>query len=113
MPPRVPVPGVGDLVVGSTVWARIIGLPKSSKKVSLIFNFVDFRVVEPRPGGFSLAGWEALAPLLCSYPTDHRLFCTHVDAKNAFWSFLLPRRFCRSFTFKHHRRSIDRVFHVE
>ena len=42
------------------------------------------------PPTFQLPSWEGIAQLLAATPRSRRLFCTHVDLTNAFWSFRLP-----------------------
>ena len=81
--------------MGATCWPFVI--PKSTEKVSLIFNLVEFNESLHKPLSFSLDGWEQISRRLAEWPADRPLFCTHVNLKNAFWSFKLPRRHERAF----------------
>ena len=74
----------------ATCWPFVI--PKSTEKMSLVFNLVEFNESLHKPLSFSLDGWEQISKKLADWPADRPLFCTHVDLKNAFWSFKLPRR---------------------
>ena len=81
----------------ATCWPFII--PKSSEKVSVIFHLVDFNDTMPRPARFSLCSWENMADRLSAWPPREPLYCTHIDLKNAFWSFVLPPKAARAFRF--------------
>ena len=81
----------------ATRWPFII--PKSLEKVSVIFHLVDFNDTMPRPARFSLCGWENMADHLSVWPPREPLYCTHMDLKNAFWSFVLPPKAARAFRF--------------
>ena len=81
----------------ATCWPFII--PKSSEKVSVIFHLVDFNDTMPRPARFSLCSWENMADRLSAWPPREPLFCTHIDLKNAFWSFVLPPKASGAFRF--------------
>ena len=83
-----------DPPLPSTCYSYTFVIPKSTKKLLMIFHLVDFNEVllQSPPPGFSLCSSKQLADRLCSWPSDALLFCTHVDLKNAFWSFVLPRR---------------------
>ena len=63
----------------ATCWPFII--PKTTEKVSLIFNLVDLNEGLPRPASFSLDGWELISRTLAEWPADRPLLCTHVDVK--------------------------------
>ena len=81
----------------ATCWPFII--PKSSEKVSVIFHLVDFNDTMPRPARFSLCSWENMADRLSAWTPREPLYCTHIDLKNAFWSFVLPPKAARAFRF--------------
>ena len=81
----------------ATCWPFII--PKSSEKVSVIFHLVDFNDTMPRPARFSLCSWENMADRLSAWPPQEPLFCTHIDLKNKFWSFVLPPKASGAFRF--------------
>ena len=74
-----------------TCWPFII--PKTYKKVSLILSYVKQsgfrRVYPPSPPRFSLRSWEQLSKLLVTFYPGLPLYGTHIDLKNAFWSFVL------------------------
>ena len=78
----------------ATCWPFII--PKSLGKVSVIFHLVDFNDTMPR---FSLCSWEDMANRLSAWPQHEPLYCTHIDLKNAFWSFVLPPKAVGAFWF--------------
>ena len=88
---------VEDLGRPATCWPFII--PKSSEKVSVIFHLVDFNDTMPRPARFSLCSWEEMTDRLSAWPRREPLYCTHIDLKNAFWSFVLPPKAARAFRF--------------
>ena len=92
----------------ATCWPFII--PKTAEKVSLMFNLVDLNGGLRRPASFSLDGWEQISRKLAEWPADRPLFCTHVDLKNAFWSFTLPRRHVRAFRFRLRWEGEDGIF---
>ena len=92
----------------ATCWPFVI--PKSTEKVSLIFNLVEFNESLHKPLSFSLDGWEQISKKLADWPANRPLFCTHVDLKNAFWSFKLPRRHERAFRFRMRWEGVERVF---
>ena len=94
--------------MGATCWPFVI--PKSTEKGSLIFNLVEFNESLHKPLSFSLDGWEQISQRLAEWPADRPLFCTHVDLKNAFWSFKLPRRHERAFRFRVRWEGVERVF---
>ena len=71
-----------DCPVNATCWPFTI--PKTTEKVSLIFNLVDLNEGLQRPALFSLDGWEQISQKLAEWPADRPLFCTHVDLKNTF-----------------------------
>ena len=81
----------------ATCWP--FSIPKSSEKVLVIFHLVDFNNTMPRPSGFSLCSWENMADRLSARPPREPLYWTHIDLKNAFWSFVLPRKVARAFQF--------------
>ena len=81
----------------ATCWPFIIR--KSSEKVSVIFHLVDFNDTMPRPARFSLCSWENMADRLNVWPPREPVYCTHIDLKNAFWSFVLPPKAARAFLF--------------
>ena len=85
-------------------------LGQYTEKVSLIFNLVAFNENLHKPLSFSLDGWEQISKKLADWPADRPLFCTHVDLKNAFWSFKLPRRHERAFRFRMRWEGVERVF---
>ena len=97
-----------DCPLRATCWPFVI--PKSTEKVSLIFNLVEFNESLHKPLSFSLDGWEQISKKLADWPADRPLFCTHVDLKNAFWSFKLPRRHERAFRFRMRWEGVERVF---
>ena len=66
----------------ATCWPFVI--PKSTEKVSLIFNLVEFNESLHKPLSFSLDAREQISKKLADWPADRPLFCTHVDLKNAF-----------------------------
>ena len=72
-----------------TCWPFII--PKTSEKVSLILSGVKQNGLDgctsPR---FLLRSWEQLSNLLVRFYPGVPLYGTHIDLKNAFWSFVLP-----------------------
>ena len=76
----------------------------------LIFNLVDLNEGLQRPASFSLDGWEQISRKLAEWLADRPLFCTHVDLKNAFWSFTLPQRHARAFRFRLRWELEDRIF---
>ena len=92
----------------ATCWPFII--PKTTEKVSLIFNLVDLNEALQKPASFCSDGWEPISHKLAEWPADRPLFCTHVDLKNAFWSFALPRRHARAFRFHLRWEGEDRIF---
>ena len=72
-----------------TCWPFII--PKTSEKVSLILSFVKQNGLDGcTPPRFSLRSWEQLSKLLVTFYPGVPLYGTHIDLKNAFWSFVLP-----------------------
>ena len=79
----------------ATCWPFII--PKSSDKVSVIFHLVGFNNTMPRSARFSLCSWENMADRLSAWPPREPLYCTHIDLKNAFWSFVWPPKAARAF----------------
>ena len=81
----------------TTCWPFII--PKSSEKVSVIFHLADFNDTMPRPACFSLCSLENMADRLSAWPPRETLFCTHIDLKKSFWSFVLPPKAWRAFRF--------------
>ena len=92
----------------ATCWPFII--PKTTEKVSLIFNLVDLNEGLQKPLSFSFDGWEQILHKLAEWPADRPLFGTHVDLKNAFWSFTLLRRHARAFRFRLRWEGQDRIF---
>ena len=94
--------------MGAACWPFVI--PKSTEKVSLIFNLVEFNESWHKPLSFSLDGWEQISQTLAEWPADRPLFCTHVDLKNASWSFQLPRMHERAFRFRMRWEGVERVF---
>ena len=44
----------------------------------------------PDPPHFALPSWEGICRLLNQTPPGQRLYATHIDLTNAFWSFVLP-----------------------
>ena len=81
--------------------------------MSLIFHLVDLHLLQCKPPRFTLTGWDSTAKVLCEAPHAVGFFCTHVDLRNAFWSFHLPRRFRHVFRFKHAWEGAERVFCME
>ena len=72
-----------------TCWPFII--PKTSEKVSLILSCVKQNGLDGcTPPRFSLRSWEQLSKLLVTFYPGVPLYGTHIDLKNAFWSFVLP-----------------------
>ena len=72
-----------------TRWPFII--PKTSEKVSLILRCVKQNGLDGcSPPRFSLRSWEQLSKLLVTFYPGMPLYGTHIDLKNAFWSFVLP-----------------------
>ena len=92
----------------ATCWPFVI--PKSTEKVFLIFNLVGFNESLHKLASFSLDGWEQISQRLADWPADRPLFCTHVDLKNAFWSFTLPRQHQRASRFRMRWEGTKRVF---
>ena len=75
--------------VPPTCWPFII--PKTSEKVSLILRCVKQNGLDGcTPPRFSLRSWEQLSKLLVTFYPGVPLYGTHIDLKNAFWSFVLP-----------------------
>ena len=97
-----------DFPLRATCWPFII--PKTTEKVSLIVNLVDFNEGLKKPASFSLDGWEQISHKLAEWPTDRPPFCTHVNLKNASWSFTLPRQHARAFRFRLRWEDEDRIF---
>ena len=72
-----------------TCWPSII--PKTSEKVSLILSCVKQNGLDGcKPRRFSLRSWEQLSNLLVTFYPGVPLYGTHIDLKNALWSFVLP-----------------------
>ena len=72
-----------------TCWPFII--PKTSEKVSLILSCVKQNKMDGcTPPRFSLRSWEQLRKRLVIFFLGVPLYGTHIDLKNAFWSFVLP-----------------------
>ena len=72
-------------------------IPKSSRKVSLILSCVGLNEESMDPPHFALPSWEGICRLLNQTPPDQRLYATHIDLTNAFWSFILPEGVDRAF----------------
>ena len=85
-------------------------IPKTTEKVSLIFNLVDLNEGLQRPASLSLDGWEQISRKLAEWPAERPLFCTHVDLKNAFQSFTLLWRYARTIHFRLRWEGEDRIF---
>ena len=66
----------------TTCWLLII--PKTTEKVSPIFNLMDLNEGVRRPESLSLYGCEPILRKLAEWPADRPLFCTNFDLKNAF-----------------------------
>ena len=79
------------------------------RKVSLIFNLVDLLDGLQKPASFSLDGWEQISQKFAQWPADRPLFCTHVNLKNAFWSFTMPQQHARAFRFFLQWEGEDRI----
>ena len=92
----------------ATCWSFII--PKTTQKVSLIFNLVDLNEGLQKPESFSLHGWEQISHKLAEWPVDRPLFCMRVNLKNAFLSFTLPRRHARAFRWRLRWEGEERIF---
>ena len=76
----------GDLP--PTCWPFII--PKTSERVSLILSCVKQNGLDGcTPPRFLLRSWEQLSKLLVTFYPGVRLYGTHIDLNNAFWSFVL------------------------
>ena len=75
-------------------------IPKISKKVSLILSCLGMNERIGDPPTFHLPSWEGMAQILANTPRSRRLFCTHVDLTNAFWSFRLPLEMRVAFRFR-------------
>ena len=65
-------------------------IPMSSRKVSLILSCVGLNEESPDPPHFALPSWEGICRLLNQTPPGQRLYATHIDLTNAFWSFVVP-----------------------
>ena len=75
-------------------------IPKSSEKVSLILSCLGMNEQIGDPPTFHLPSWEGIAQLLATTLRSQRLFCTHVDLTNAFWSFRPPQEMRAAFRFR-------------
>ena len=75
-------------------------IPKSSEKVSLILSSLGMNERIGDPPTFQLPSWEGIARMLATTPRSQRLFCTHVDLTNAFWSFCPPPKMRAAFRFQ-------------
>ena len=75
-------------------------IPKSSEKVCLILSCLGMNDRIGDPPMFQLSSGEGIAQLLAATPRSRRLFCTHVDVTNAFWSSRLPPQMREAFRFR-------------
>ena len=73
----------------ATCWPFII--PKITEKVSLIFNLGDLNEFLHKLASFSLDARVQISHKLAERPAGKLLSYTHIDLKNALWSFALPR----------------------
>ena len=64
-------------------------IPKSSRKVSLILSCVGLNEESPDPPHFALPSWEGICRLSNQTSPGRRLYATHMNLTNAFWSFVL------------------------
>ena len=72
-----------------TCWPFIV--LKTLEKVSSILSCVKQNGLDGcTPPRFSLRSWEQLSKLLVTFYPGVPLYGTHIDLKNAFWSFVLP-----------------------
>ena len=58
--------------MGATCWPFVIR--KSTEKVALIFNLVEFNESLHKPLSFSLDGWKQISRRLAEWPADRPLF---------------------------------------
>ena len=72
-----------------TCWPFII--PKTSEKVSLMLSCVKQNGMDGcTPPRFWWRSWEQLSKLLITFFRGVPLYGTHINLKNALWSFVLP-----------------------
>ena len=79
-----------ELPDGTTPSVFLFIIPKLSRKVSFILSCVGLSEESPDPPHFALPSWEGICRLLNQTPPGQRLYATHIDLTNAFWSFVLP-----------------------
>ena len=79
-----------ELPDGTTPSVFAFIIPKLSRKVSFILSCVGLNEESPDPSDFALPSPEGICRLLNQTPPGQRLYATHIDLTNAFWTFVLP-----------------------